>query len=151
MILRYGLFFQCPLMRKYALFWGCLCGVWGCLDSVWVVSSGFWHMSWGYICQIYWKQLNKSRNIHLLLLLPAASKGPKCQKSGNQKSTKVIFFLQLDPMLFWVFGPKLTKKSPPGRLPVNSNFGGLPPPPNRMRWLWHESKTLQLTGASISW
>ena len=38
-------------------------------------------------------------------------------------------FSQLDPMLFRVFGPKLTKKSPPGPPPVNSNFGGLPPPP----------------------
>ena len=31
-------------------------------------------------------------------------------------------------MLFRVFGPKLTQKSPPGPPPVNSNFGGLPPP-----------------------
>ena len=40
-------------------------------------------------------------------------------------------FSQLDPMLFRVFGPKLTKKSPPGPPPGNSNFGGLPPPPSK--------------------
>ena len=33
-ILRYFLFFLCPLKRKIVFFWGCLDVVWRCLDGV---------------------------------------------------------------------------------------------------------------------
>ena len=39
-LVRYCLFFQCPLIRKIAY-------VWGCLDGVWMVSGGTDGV-WGY-------------------------------------------------------------------------------------------------------
>ena len=38
-------FKECPILHKYAFFWGCLDGVWGCQDGVWMGSESVW----GYI------------------------------------------------------------------------------------------------------
>ena len=71
----YCLFFQCPLIRENAY----IRGVWivsgKCLGvSEWCRRVSGRCLGW-YRCHMNWKQLNKSRYIHLFLFLPVTSLG----------------------------------------------------------------------------
>ena len=104
-----------------------------------MVSGGVWTMS-GWCLRvsgtcldvIYVIWIEHSRIGVIIYSYCFFSQCPQIGYTGTKVEIKnqrwPYFFSQLDPMLFRVFGPKLTQKSPPGPPPVNSNFGGLPPP-----------------------
>ena len=138
MILRDCLFFQFPLMSKNAHSWGVYMVSWG----VWTVSG--WCLRVSGICLdvVYVIWIEHSWIGVIIYSYCFFSQCPWIGYIGKEVEIEngrwPYSFSQLDPMLFRVFGPKLTKKSPPGRPPVNSNFGGLPPPPklDSIRILW---------------
>ena len=101
--------------------------------GVWMVSG--WCLSMSGICLdvIYVIRIENSWIGVIIYSYCLFSQCPQIGYTGGKVEIENrrwrYSFSQLDPMLFRVFGPKLTQKSPPGRPPVNSNFGGLPPPP----------------------
>ena len=122
----YCIFFQCvkPLIT------GGVCMVSG---GVWTVSGWCQMVSGLCLDSIYVRKIEHS---WIRVIIYSYCFFSQCPYIGYTRKKVEIknrrwpySFSQIDPMLFRVFGPKLTKKSPPGRPPVNSNFGGLPPPP----------------------